>query len=49
MGHTKEDVSDAKVAPIHLGDPDLALCRANLGISVLVPCLIYKLDKMCMV
>lgn len=49
MGHTKEGVSDAKVAPIHLGEPDLALCRANLGIVALVPCLIYRLDKLCMV
>ena len=49
MGHTKEDISDAKVGPIHLEEPDLALCRAHLGISALVPCLNYKLDKLCMV
>lgn len=49
MGHTREDVSDAEVPPIHLGEPDLALCRANVGISALVACLIYKLDKLCMV
>jgi len=43
----KRIISDAKVAPIHLREPDLALCRANLGISALVPCLTYKLDKLC--